>query len=132
MTRTSKVQLALMLAPMLAMVCSTALLAQDEQKTRKEKREEAALRSVEGLVTTVDEAPAVGAVVQLKDSRTLEIRSFITQDGGKYHFSGLRPDIDYQLKADFNGMTSGWRTLSVFDSRKDALINLKVEKVEKK
>jgi Carboxypeptidase regulatory-like domain len=128
MTRTPKVQLALMLA----VVCATGLLAQDEQKTRKEKREEAALRSVEGLVTTADASPAVGAVVQLKDTRTLEIRSFITQDGGKYHFSGLRPDIDYQLKADYNGMTSGWRTLSVFDSRKDALINLKVERVEKK
>ena len=119
------------LAVLLAFVCSIGLLAQDEPKTRKEKREEAALRSVEGIVTSADSSPAVGAVVQLKDSRTLEIRSFITQDGGSYHFSGLRSDIDYQLKADFNGMTSGWKTLSVFDSRKVALVNLKAEKKEK-
>jgi hypothetical protein len=115
----SKILLALTVA-----VCAGALLAQ----TKKEQREEAALRSVEGTVTTADDTPAAGAVVQLKDMRTLQVRSFIAQEGGTYHFTGLKVDTDYQLKADYNGMSSGWKTLSVFDSRKVAIVNLKLDK----
>jgi hypothetical protein len=70
----------------------------------------------------------VGAVVQLKDMRTLQVRSYITQEQGSYHFSGLKTDIDYQVKADYSGMSSGSRTLSVFDNRKSPIVNLKLEK----
>jgi hypothetical protein len=118
-----KIVLALTLA-----TCSGGLLAQSDKPTKKEQREEAALRSVQGTVATADESPAAGAVVQLKDLRTLQVRSFIAQDGGAYHFTGLKIDTDYQLKADYNGMSSGWKTLSVFDSRKVAIINLKLDK----
>jgi len=87
---------------------------------------------VEGQVTDPDGKAANGAVVQLKDLRTLQVRSFITQTDGQYHFSGLKIENDYQLKADYNHMTSGWKTLSVFDTRKEPVINLKLEKAEKK
>ena len=50
----------------------------------------------------------VGAVVQLKDTKTLQIRSFITQDKGEYHFAGLSTNIDYELKADHDGASSGY------------------------
>jgi hypothetical protein len=118
----SKILLALTVA-----VCAGALLAQSDKPSKKEQREEAALRSVQGTVTTADDSPAAGAVVQLKDMRTLQVRSFIAQDGS-YHFTGLKIDTDYQLKADYNGMSSGWKTLSVFDSRKTPVVNLKVDK----
>ena len=108
--------------------CGGIILAQGDKPSKKEQREEAALRSVQGMVTAADDSPAAGAVVQLKDMRTLQIRSFIAQEAGEYHFTGLKIDNDYQLKADFNGMTSGWRTLSVFDTRKVAIINLKLDK----
>jgi hypothetical protein len=102
------------------------------QETRKEKREAASERTVQGTVADPDGKFINGAVVQLKDGRSLQVRSFITQQNGEYHFSNLKVDNDYQLKADFNGMTSGWKTLSVFDSRKVPVINLKLEKPEKK
>ena len=95
---------------------------------KKQKREEASQRSVQGTVVDASDQPAVGAVVQLKDMRTLQVRSFIAQDAGMYHFTALKNDNDYELKADFNGMTSGWRRLSVFDSRKIVVINLKTDK----
>lgn len=78
------------------------------------------------------EQPASGAVVQLKDMRTLQVRSFITQNDGQYHFSGLRPDIDYQLTAKSGEMTAAARTLSIFDNRKEAVMNFKLDKPEKK
>jgi hypothetical protein len=102
------------------------------QETRKEKREAASERTVQGSVTDPDGKFVNGAVVQLKDGRTLQVRSFITQQNGEYHFSSLKIDNDYQLKADSNGMSSGWKTLSVFDTRKEPVMNLKLEKAEKK
>ncbi len=103
-----------------------------QEQTRKEKRDEAKLRSVMGLVLDAQEQPASGAVVQLKDMRTLQVRSFITQNDGQYHFSGLRPDIDYQVTAKSGDMTAAPRTLSIFDNRKEAVMNFKLDKPEKK
>src|SRR5580693_1342010 len=91
-----------------------------------QKKKESSTRSVAGLVTTADDKPAVGAVVQLKDTKTKQVRSFYTQDKGDYYFHELSTDIDYELTATYQGASSATRTLSVFDSRKEALINLKV------
>ncbi len=103
-----------------------------QAQTRKEKREEAKLRNVMGVVVDAQEQPANGAVVQLKDMRTLQVRSFITQNDGAYHFTGLRPDVDYQITAKFGDMTAAPRTLSIFDNSKDAVRNFKLDKPEKK
>jgi hypothetical protein len=91
------------------------------------KGEDANVRSVEGVVENPQGALVDGAVVQLKNSKTLQVRSFITQREGAYYFHGLSPDVDYELKAEFKGMSSPVRRLSVFDSRKKAVVNLKLE-----
>ena|SRR5437016_897024 len=95
---------------------------------QKKEKEDTTTRALQGTVTDPEDKPVVGAVVQLKDMRTLQVRSFITQDGGSYHFSGLKADTDYQVKADYNGVSSGARTLSLFDSRRTPVVNLKLEK----
>jgi hypothetical protein len=66
-------------------------------------------------------------VVQLKNTKTLQIFSFITRDHGAYYFHGLSRDVDYELRADFDGASSGTRTLSSFDTRKQPVVNLKLE-----
>ena len=90
------------------------------------KKEDATTRSVQGVVTAADDSPVIGAVVQLKDSKTQQIRSFITQDQGTYYFHGLSKDVDYRLHAQHQGATSPAKTLSSFDTRKKAVINLKL------
>ena len=90
------------------------------------KKGEPTTRSVQGAVTSADDSAVTGAVVQLKNLKSLQIRSFITKDDGTYHFYELSPDVDYELKADFQGAASGSKTLSSFDSRKEAIINLKL------
>jgi hypothetical protein len=105
--------------------------AQDTQPTRKEKREAATERVVEGTVSDPDGKFVDGAVVELKDMRTLQVRSFYTQKNGAYHFSGLKLDNDYEIEARYNDMNSGWKRLSIFDTRKVPVINLKLEKVAK-
>lgn len=111
----------------LSVVSATFLPAQ----TKQEKRQAASERTVTGSVTDGDNKFINGAVVQLKDERTLQVRSFVTQTNGAYHFTGLKIDNDYQVKAEYNGMTSGWKMLSIFDTRKEPVINLKLEKKEK-
>jgi len=96
--------------------------------TAKKKNPEDSLRSVRGTVTDSSEAPVTGAIVQLKNTKTLQIRSFITQDRGVYYFNGLSPDVDYEVRADYQGASSPTKTVSSFDSRKDVTLSLKLAK----
>ena len=89
-------------------------------------KEDTNTRSVRGIVTDSAGHPVAQAVVQLKDTKTLQIRSFITEPDGSYHFAGLSPDVEYELKADHDGASSPKKTLDVFNTRKTATINLKL------
>jgi hypothetical protein len=115
-----------MLIAVLAVACGSLLTAQ------KKDKEDPTIRSLQGQVTDAGDKAVAGAVVQLKDTRTLQVRSFITQENGEYRFSGLKADTDYEIKADYNGMSSENRRLSNFDTRKIATVNLKLTKPESK
>ena len=106
------------------MVCLVAL----GNPAADKKKEDANTRTVQGAVLDASDQPVNKAIVQLKDTKTLQVRSFITQQDGRYHFAGLSTNIDYELKAEHDGSASGTKTLSLFDSRKNANINLKLEK----
>ena len=112
-------------APMVALML---LLLAAAPVSFAQKKGDSATRSVQGAVTTPEDGIAAGAVVYLKNVKTLQVRSFITKEDGLYHFYELSPDVDYELKADFQGASSGSKTLSSFDSRKKAVINLKLNK----
>jgi hypothetical protein len=81
-------------------------------------------RSVKGRVEDANGKPVRGAAVQLENMLTLNIRSFITQNGGKYRFSELWSNVDYQLKAEHRGVFGPVKTFSRFDGRKKATIDL--------
>ena len=108
---------------LIAALLSCVLPGQDRRSNQ-----EIGPRSVEGLVTDASGKPLDKAVVQLKDTKSLQIRSFITNQDGTYHFAGLSPNVEYQLKAEFQGASSGKKTLSVFNSKKLVTINLKLKK----
>ena len=93
------------------------------QKKSKEPTE----KSVSGVVTDAGGNPVPGAIVQLKNMKTLQVRSFIAKDMGDYVFMGLPLDADYELKAEANGKTSATKTLSSFDGRTEAKINLQIK-----
>lgn len=85
------------------------------------------LRSVHGIVTDSQENPIAKAVVQLKNTRNLQVKSFYTDEKGGYRFHGLDPDLDYELKAEYGSASSGPRTVSSFDSRREVVINFKLD-----
>ena len=93
-----------------------------------QNRDDSGTRTLNGIVTDAGGAPAPKAVVQLKDSKTLQVRSFIAQEDGGFHFAGLSTNTDYEVRAERDGASSGTKTLSVFDGRKAATINLKLDK----
>lgn len=109
----------------IVLVCAGLLCA---DLNAQQKNENNTTRTVEGIVTNAASQPVATAVVQLKNTKTLQIRSFITQEDGTYHFAGLATDVEYQIKADRDGISTSWKTLSVFDSKKTAVINLKLKK----
>jgi hypothetical protein len=84
-------------------------------------------RSVQGIVTDAQENPIHKAVVQLKNPRNLQIKSFYTDESGKYRFFGLDPNQDYEVRAEFGGASAGPRTVSSFDSRNEIVINFKLD-----
>ncbi|MGH7969049.1 MAG: carboxypeptidase-like regulatory domain-containing protein [Limisphaerales bacterium] len=83
-------------------------------------------RTLQGQVMRNSEAPLPGAVVFLKNTKTLAVRSFISDNKGNYRFTSLSPNIDYEVHAEYQGQKSDTKTLSSFDSKTTATINLKV------
>jgi len=105
-------------------VCAALGTAQDN----KESKKEAQLRTVRGVVLDKSESPIAGSVVFLKNTRTNTVRSNYTDDTGNFRFSGLDPNADYEVHAEKEGAKSQTRTVSSFDSRKDIVLNLKMDK----
>lgn len=94
----------------------------------QDKNREAQLRTVRGVVADKSDSPVSGTVVFLKNMRTNAVRSNYTDETGSYRFSGLDPNADYELHAEKEGAKSQTRTVSSFDSRKDIVLNLKIDK----
>lgn len=83
-------------------------------------------RPVTGVVTDKRGNTLPGVVVQLEDTHTLEVRSYITRKDGKYEFNGLNDDIDYTLRAHYRNYWSDTKTLSKFNSSKNPVVNLTI------
>jgi Carboxypeptidase regulatory-like domain len=94
----------------------------------KPKKGESQPRSLTGIVSLSDGKPASRAVVLLENTKTKAIISCYTQQDGSYFFHELSPDVDYKVSARLEDAVSNSRTLGAFDARKEAVINLKIEK----
>jgi hypothetical protein len=111
---------------MLILACASTLGAQ------KSKKEDSTTRTLQGTVLDPDGNPVQQAVVQLKDTRSLQVLSFITKEDGTYHFANLKNDIEYEVKAAHSGLSTDWKRVSIFDTRKIVVVNLKLSNPEAK
>jgi len=94
----------------------------------QDSKSETELRTVHGVVLDKSNNLVAESVVFLKNTRTNVVRSSYTDNTGKFRFSGLDPNADYELHAEKDGNKSATHTVSSYDSRKDITLNLKIEK----
>jgi hypothetical protein len=86
------------------------------------------LRTIHGTVVDRNEAAVKSCVVYLKNLRTSDVTTRISDDSGQFRFSGLDPNADYQINAQHGAMCSDQRTVSSFDSRTDVNLTLKLNR----
>jgi hypothetical protein len=94
----------------------------------QDSKKETQLRTVRGVVTDKSDNPLPNSVVFLKNLRTNSVRSNFADSEGNYRFSGLDPNADYEVHAEFEGAKSPARNVSYLDSRREMVINLKIER----
>jgi hypothetical protein len=84
-------------------------------------------KMLNGTVQDKSEQPIPGAVVYLKNMKTLAVKSFFAQKDGSYRFPQLALNTDYEVYAEKDGKKSDVKTISQFDDRFSPTINLRID-----
>jgi len=87
-------------------------------------------RTVDGKVLGKNDAPIAGAVVYLKDSKSMSVKTYLTDDAGHFHFGQLGQNTDYELWAESDSQRSKSKGISSFDSKNSYYFTLKVDKAK--
>jgi len=104
-------------------VAATVMFAQERPKGK-----ESELRTVRGTVVDKEEAPVETAVVYLKNVHSQDIITHLSDADGTFRFSGLDLNVDYEIHAEREGVTSSTRSISNFDTRKEFVLTLKLDR----
>jgi hypothetical protein len=94
----------------------------------QDSKRESELRTVHGVVLDKSDNLVSESIVYLKNTRTNIVRTLYTDTTGKYRFSGLDPNADYEVHAEKASAKSSTHTVTSFDSRKDITLNLKIDR----
>jgi hypothetical protein len=92
-----------------------------------QKNEGSQPRTLIGHVFNSENQPLTKAIVYLKNTKTLAIKTYITDPDGSYRFPALSPAVDYEVYAEYHGARSDTKTLSEFDNRKEVTISLHIK-----
>lgn len=111
-----------MLTAVAACVWAFATVAKDKPEDKL-----STTRTLQGQVLDAADAGIPDAVVYLKNTKTLGVRTFIADKDGNYRFTALSLNIDYQVYAEHHGSKSEIKTVSSFDTRKTVVLNLKID-----
>ncbi len=84
------------------------------------------LRTIEGMVCRKDGSPVQGAVVYLQDTKSLAVKSYLSDAQGQFHFRHLSMSLDYDVWAELNGKRSKTKSVSQFNSKPDLRYRLKL------
>ena len=106
----------------LVTLAAAAMYAQGNPKGK-----ESQLRTVRGTVVDNSEIPVETAVVYLKNAHTQDIITHLSDSDGTFRFSGLDLNVDYEIHAEKEGVTSSTRSISNFDTRKEMVVTLKLD-----
>ena len=84
-------------------------------------------RTLTGVVLDKSDNSVSNAVVYLKNTKTLVVKTVIAGNDGSYRFPEISPNVDYEVYAQREGKKSDTKTLSQFDDRPKANIVLHIK-----
>jgi len=96
------------------------------QNDRVKNQKESNTRIIDGIVKDASDNPLADAIVQLKDTKTSNIVNFATKEDGKYVFRDLPMDINYELLAKHNDLSTPVKKISIYDTRKHVIVNFQL------
>jgi len=79
-----------------------------------------------GHVLSSQDEPLQKAIVYLKNTKSLAVKTYISESDGSYRFPALSPNVDYEVFAEYHGARSDTKTLSAFDNRKQLTVTLRI------
>jgi hypothetical protein len=100
-----------------------AVVLENKEKPKKDSP----YRTIQGTVKDQSDNPLPGAIVQLKNTRTSKVVDFATKSDGKFAFRDLSMEINYELLAKRGDTASPVKTVSIYDTRKDVVINFTLQ-----
>jgi hypothetical protein len=84
-------------------------------------------RVVMGSVVDGNSAPVARATVFLKDLKSKTIRSYTSDDKGRFRFTQVNMAEDHELWAEKAGRKTAVKTVSSWDARKEFEVELKMK-----
>jgi hypothetical protein len=115
------------LHPLLSLIAIVAL-ASVVSYAQSNKQKDSELRTVRGTVVDKEETPVDTAVVYLRNIHSQDIITHLSGSDGTFRFSGLDLNVDYEIHAEKDGMSSANRSISNFDTRKEFVLTLKLDR----
>ncbi len=116
------------------LLATAALSPLQAEKAGKKKNQAtiAAVRIAEGQVLNGARQPLAGAVVYLENPASLDIKSYLSDASGHFHFAQLAAQTDYDVWAEQNGTQSKHKFISQFSSHTHFDFTLTVDPNKKK
>lgn len=124
--------------PVLLMVLASVAPAQHEnpspgdnsnvflENNRTKSEKESNTRTIDGIVKDASDNPLTEAIVQLKNTKTASVVDYVTKTDGRFVFSDLPMDVNFELLAKHGDITTPVKKVSVYDSRKHVILNFQV------
>ncbi len=103
-----------------------AAMSQAQFPGPRKNKDRSQQKNLTGQVVDKEGKGIAQAVVYLKDKKTLEMKTHISDDKGDYRFPGLDPNADYEVHAEYKGASSSRSRVSSFDDRTDVYLVLEI------
>ena len=110
------------------LILATALAASVSLVRSSRAQGRSQLRTVHGAVLDQDNNPIANGIIYLHNKKTNTVRTYISEANGSYRFSGLDPNVDFEIHAEYKKAKSARHAISSFDDRRDIEINLVINK----
>jgi hypothetical protein len=96
-------------------------------ENREKPKKDSPYRIIQGVVKDQADNPLAGAIVQIKDTKTSKVLNFPTKEDGKFAFRDLSMENNYELLAKRGDLSTPIKKVSVYDTRKEVIINFTLQ-----